>query len=141
MNERKPYPSDLTDPEWQEIDPLLPVQVTGRRRLYSQRELLDGVLYVARTGCSWRMLPHDLPPWESVYAYFRKLERLGLWQQINDHLRERVRLQAGREAHPSTIVADSQSVKTAEKGGHVASMVASGSKGASGKSQWIRWVC
>lgn len=117
MEQRKSYPTDLTDAEWKVIEPLLPVQRTGRPRKYSQRELLNALLYLTRSGCSWRMLPHDLPPWESVYAYFRKLLSLGLWEKINDELRERVRQEAGREPHPSTLVVDTQSVKTTEKGG------------------------
>lgn len=117
MEQRKSYPTDLTDAEWKVIEPLLPVQRTGRPRKYSQRELLNALLYLTRSGCSWRMLPHDLPPWESVYAYFRKLLSLGLWEKINDELRERVRQEARREPHPSTLVVDTQSVKTTEKGG------------------------
>lgn len=117
MEQRKSYPTDLTDAEWKVIEPLLPVQRTGRPRKYSQRELLNALLYLTRSGCSWRMLPHDLPPWESVYAYFRKLLSLGLWEKINDELRERVRQEAGREPHPSTLVVDTQSVKTTERGG------------------------
>ena len=126
MTNRPSYPTDLTDKEWAIIEPLLPVQRTGRPRKYSQREMLNAILYLLRTGCSWRMLPHDLPPWKAVYAYFRKLQTENRWQQINHHLREQVRLAAGREAHPSTLVADSQSVKTTEKGALEATMVASG---------------
>jgi putative transposase len=96
--------------------------------------MLNAILYITRSGCSWRMMPHDLPPWQAVYAYFRKLLREGLWERLNDGLREQVRQQAGREAHPSTLVVDSQSVKTAEKGGHAATMVASASRDASGIS-------
>ncbi len=119
---REPYPTDLTDKEWAVIEPTLPVATTGRPRKYSQRELFNAILYVLRTGCSWRMLPHDFPPWKTVYAYFRKLQKLGVWQQVNDELRQQVRVAAGREAHPSTLVADSQSVKTTEKGALVAMM-------------------
>jgi transposase len=120
MSERKAYPSDLSDKEWAQLAPLLPTHRTGRPRKYPERELLNAILYLTRTGCSWRSLPHDLPPWEAVYAYFRKLTDQGLWKRLNDRLREQVRLQAGREAHPSTIVVDSQSVKTTEKGGRAA---------------------
>lgn len=122
---KQPYPTDLTDKEWGIIEPILPVAQTGRPRKYSQREMFNAILYVTRTGCSWRMLPHDLPPWKAVYAYFRKLQKLRLWQQINDELRQQVRVAAGRETHPSTLVADSQSVKTTEKGALVAMMAAS----------------
>ena len=125
MKERPSYPSDFTDKEWAVIEPLLPVQKTGRPRKYSQREMLNAILYIVRSGCSWRMLPHDLPPWKAVYAYFRKLQREGVWLQVNRHLHEEVRLAAGREAHPSTLIVDSQSVKTTEKGDLVATTEAS----------------
>ena len=124
MMNRQPYPTDLSDKEWAVIAPHLPVPHTGRPRKYPEREMFNAILYVTRTGCSWRMLPHDLPPWKAVYAYFRKLQKLNLWAQLNDALREQARLAAGREAHPSTLIADSQSVKTTEKGGHVAMMAA-----------------
>ena len=126
MSERATYPTDLTDKEWAVIEPLLPVQRTGRPRKYSQREMLNAILYITRSGCSWRMLPHDLPPWKAVYAYFRKLQTTGLWRLLNDEVRQAVRVSVGREPHPSTLVADSQSVKTTEKGAHVAMMEASG---------------
>lgn len=119
---RQTYPTDLTDKEWAVIEPNLPAVQTGRPRKYPEREMFNAILYITRTGCSWRMLPHDLPPWKAVYAYFRKLQKLGLWQQVNDELRQQVRVAAGRDAHPSTLVADSQSVKTTEKGGLVAMM-------------------
>ena len=120
MNNRKSYPTDLTDNEWSLIEAILPIQKTGRPRKYSQREMLNAITYLARTGCSWRMLPHDLPPWEAVYAYFRKLESAGLWVKLNDQLREELRVELGREADPSVVIIDSQSVKTTEKGGLVA---------------------
>jgi putative transposase len=113
----KHYPTDMTDSQWALIEPLLPVQRTGRPRKYSQRRMLNAITYVLRTGCAWRMLPGDMPPWQSVYGYFRKLEDCGAWVRINDTLREAVRRRSGREAEPSTLVADSQSVKTTEKGG------------------------
>lgn len=126
MDQREPYPTDLSDAEWEVIEPLLPIQRTGRPRKYSQREMINALLYITRSGCSWRMLPHDLPPWQAVYAYFRKLTDLGLWEEINDRLRERVRQEADRETHPSTLVVDTQSVKTTEKGGHVVTTEANG---------------
>ncbi len=116
MTKRKAYPTDLSDKEWALLEPLLPTQRTGRPRKYSQREMLNAILYITRTGCSWRMMPHDLPPWQAVYAYFRKLMGEGAWEEVNDTLREAVRQQAGREAHPSMLIVDSQSVKTTEKG-------------------------
>ncbi|HEX3049007.1 MAG TPA: IS5 family transposase [Aggregatilineaceae bacterium] len=136
MSDRKAYPSDLSDGAWARLEPLLPVQKTGRPRLYPQREMLNAIFYLLRTGCSWRSLPHDLPPWEAVYAYFRKLSASGVWVQINDRLREQARVKEGREADPSTIIVDSQSVKTTEKGGLVATTATNGSKDASARLPW-----
>jgi putative transposase len=79
--------------------------------------MLNAVLYVARTGCAWRMLPHDLPPFTSVYTFFRRLQRKGTWERLNDALRAKVRQRAGREVETTLIIVDSQSVKTSEKGG------------------------
>ena len=81
------------------------------------REYLNGILYVLRTGCSWQMLPHDFPPFQTVKTYFYKLQRDGTWERVNDALRQQVRQQAGRAAEPSLLIVDSQSVKTTEKGG------------------------
>lgn len=120
MTDRKHYPTDLNDKEWALLEPLLPVQKTGRPRKYSQREMLNAIFYITRTGSSWRMMPHDLPPWQAVYAYFRKLIDNGTWQQINDDLRSRLRVKMERDPHPSTLIIDSQSVKTTEKGDLVA---------------------
>lgn len=84
------------------------------------RELFNGIYYVLQNGCVWRALPHDLPPWQTVYMYFRKLQRDGRWQRLNDALREDVRVGMGRQAQPSAAIIDSQSVKTTQKGGHAA---------------------
>lgn len=126
MSSRKRYPTDLTDEQWSLIEPLLPQQKTGRPRKYSQREMFNAIAYLMRTGCSWRMLPHDLPPWQAVYAYFRKLTDAQIWERINDELREELRIQLGRAPQPSVVVIDAQSVKTTEKGGLEDTMVASG---------------
>jgi transposase len=134
MSKNQAYPSDLSDKEWAVIEPLLPQQRTGRPRKYSQREMLNALLYLLRSGCAWRMLPHDLPPWQAVYAYFRKLENEGAWIRLNDSLRERERLRQGREAEPSTLAADSQSVKTTEKGGRAVLTVTKRSKVANAQS-------
>lgn len=96
----------------------------GRPPKYSRRELLDGIWYVLRNGIVWRALPHDFPPWQTVYWYFRWLQQQGLWQELNDRLREQIRVSEGRESEPSLLIADSQSVKTTEKGGLVATMEA-----------------
>jgi len=81
------------------------------------REVMSGIFYLVRSGCSWRMLPKDLPPWSTVHYYYQCFRRAGLWVKMNDALREEVRVQAQREAMPSAAIVDSQSVKTTEEGG------------------------
>ncbi len=124
MKNRKRYPTDLTDEQWSLIEPLLPAQKTGRPRKYSQREMFNAITYLMRTGCSWRMLPHDLPPWQAVYAYFRKLSDNQVWEKLNDELRAELRIQLERDPDPSVVVIDAQSVKTTEKGGPAATTAA-----------------
>lgn len=112
------YPTDLTDSQWKLIVPLLPRPANRRRpRTIPLREIVNGVLYVVRSGCAWRLLPHDLPKWQTVYTYFRLWRKAGVWQRIHDALRGKARRQAGRQTVPSAAVVDSQSVKTTEKGG------------------------
>jgi putative transposase len=112
---RKAYPSDLTDVQWLFLEPLLPAPSTrGRPREVDMREIINAILYVLRSGCAWRMLPHDLPPWQTVYGYFRRWRLAGRWEPIHDALREAVRLQEGRALEPSAAIIDSQSVKTTE---------------------------
>ena len=115
---RKPYPTDLTDEQWAKIEPLLPKRkATGRPPKYAKRELLNAILYSLRTGCSWRMLPPDLPPWKSVHEHFRLWRDDGLFERLNETLRMELRVQKGRNPQPSIVVIDSQAVKTTEKGG------------------------
>src|SRR5713226_10470483 len=103
MTKSRPiYPSDLNDTEKRLITPLLPKpQKMGRPREHEWFEILNAIFYVVRSGCAWRLLPHDLPPWKTVYHYFRLWRRNGLWEHVHTVLRERVRLQMGREAQPS----------------------------------------
>jgi len=123
---RKPYPSDLSDTEWEILKPLLPFpKGFGHPREVDFREILNGIFYVQRTGCQWEMLPHDLPPYSTVYGYFEKWQRKGVWQQMHDQVRQQLRLELGRPVDSTVAIADSQSVKSTEKRGRsTASMVA-----------------
>lgn len=115
---RKSYLTDLSDAEWEIIELHLPVaQHKGRPRKHSLREILNGIFYIARSGCAWRLLPNDLAPWKTVYHYFRVWRLDGTWERVNGALREKLRLAQGREAQPSAGVIDSQSVKTTGVGG------------------------
>ena len=122
---RKPYPTDLTDAEWAMIEPLIPqARPGGRPRSADMREVLNAIFYVLRGGIPWRMLPHDLPPWKTVYHYFRGWRMEGTWEEMNRALVERVRERQGRESTPSAGVMDSQSAKTTERGAYAATMAA-----------------
>lgn len=117
------YPSDLSDAQWMRLEPLLPpVRSGGRPRAHPLREVVDALRYVLRGGIAWRALPHDYPPWQTVYHYFRTWRMDGTWERLNDELRELVRERVGRNAQPSAAILDSQSVKTTEKGGRAATM-------------------
>jgi transposase len=117
MDERKAYPSDLKDKEWKRIEPFLVRGIMGRPMKHEARELINAIFYVLQTGCSWRALPHDLPPWQTVYAYFRKLQREGTWQRMNDVLRQDVRVQAGVTRNRAQPASTARASKRRKKGG------------------------
>jgi putative transposase len=110
------YPTDLKYSEWLLIAQFFPTPKRGRPRKWALWLIINAILYVTRTGCQWRMLPKDLPPWQTVYGYFRRWSKNGLWPQINDALVRQMRQQQGRAPQPSAAVLDSQSVKTSEGG-------------------------
>src|SRR5437660_6919229 len=111
----KPYPSDLTDAQWQLIAPLFPAaKPGGRPRKTDLRDVVNAVFYLNRESCTWRALPHDFPPWRTVYDYFADWKHDGTWGQVNDALRRQVRVAEGRPHTPTTASTDSQSVKATE---------------------------
>ena len=111
--ERRVYPSDVTDKEWAMLEPLIPAaKPGGRPQEIARREIVNGILYVLRSGCPWRLLPHDLPNWSTVYLYFRQWKLAGIWEQVNAALRREVRVCLGRDPEPSAAILDSQSIKT-----------------------------
>ena len=115
---RRPYPSDQTDEEWLVVEPLLPVKrPRGQRRIHSYRELIDGMLYLLREGVSWRALPRDLPPWQTVYSYWQAWQDDGTWKRLHDALMAADRETPGREPEPTAGVIDSQTARTTEQGG------------------------
>src|ERR687897_249140 len=115
---KRSYSTDLTDIEWECLEPHVPApRKRGRPRSHAIRKILDAVFYVLKSGCPWRLLPREFPPWETVYCWFRRWRMDGTWEGLNAPLRERLRLQLGRDAHPSAGVVDSQSAKTTGVGG------------------------
>lgn len=130
------YAGDLTDAQWEIVAKLMPVGIkSGQPRKWKVRVMLDAIFYVEKTGCQWRQLPKDFPPWKRVYnTYWRWRER-GVWQTLVKALREDLRVRAGRQATPSVAIIDSQSVKTASKGGNVDSTRVRKSRAASDTSR------
>ena len=129
---RKAYSTDLTDDQWRLLEPFVPAAKTGGRQAkYERREIVNALFYLTKNGCTWRNLPHDLPPWSLVHYYFWHWKQDGTWQNIHDRLREQMRQKLGRDPQPSAAILDSQSVKTTEKGGRAATTATRNSPGAS----------
>ncbi len=117
---RETYPTDLTDAQWAQVAALIPPEKPGgRHREVDMRAVVNGIQYLVRTGCQWRAIPHDLPKRSTVRHYYDRFRADGTWERVHDALRERVRVAAGRDPTPSAAVVDSQSVRSAGKGGPV----------------------
>jgi transposase len=111
--DRKAYPSDLTDEQWVLLEPLVPaLSPQAAYHVHARREIVNAILYVLRSGCPWRLLPHEFPAWGTVYSYFRRWQREEVWDQILRTLRMQVRRKQGRDEEPSAAIIDSQSIKT-----------------------------
>lgn len=119
MTSRANYPDDLTDDAWQLMQPFIQQQQSGkgRRAKYGQRAMLNAIFYLLRTGCSWRHLPHDFPPWQTVYTQFRTWKLADFFVKLNHYLRQQLRQKLQRPRSPSAAIVDSQSVKLTDRGG------------------------
>lgn len=119
-----PYPTDLTDKEWEVIEPLLPKakRGAGKKPKYSRRRMFDAIFYILKTGCTWRDLPHDFPPWKAVDSQYRRWKDKKVFESVHHHLRRSLRQLLGKNQEASVAIADSQSVKTTEKKGSVGLM-------------------
>lgn len=140
---RQEYPSDLTDEQWGIIVEAVgaPRTKRGRPRTYPLREIWNAIFYQAHTGCQWRYLPHDLPPWEDVWDHFCRWRDSGLIERVHDSLREKLRIKAGKQSSPSAAIIDSQTVKASQKGGLFPAMTREKrSRAASATWSLIHWA-
>lgn len=117
MHNSQSYPTSLNDKEWSLIEPLLPPPKKRGRPLQSRHDILNALLYQLRAGGAWRLLPHDFPPWQTVYGYFRRWRQSGLWLAIHDRLVRMVRVRAGKTPAPTAAILDSQTIKSADHAG------------------------
>jgi putative transposase len=118
---RLTYTTDLTDEEWQILAPLLPPEKSGGRpRKYPIHEVIHGIQYILRGGCAWRVMPHDLPQWQTAYQTWRAWRQDGTWLRMHDQLRDEVRTRMGRHPQPSAAILEAQPVNTTAKGGSTA---------------------
>jgi putative transposase len=116
---RKIYPTDLSDREWTRLQSYLPTpKAEGRPRTHSLRDVLDAIFYVLKSGCHWRLLPHDFPPWSTVYYHFRRFQLNGLWSFILKVVNAAERKRVGKDPQPTAAIMDSQSVKNVEESAH-----------------------
>lgn len=135
MGDRQAYSTDLTDGQWEIIEPFMPApKKRGKKRQVDLHEVVNGILYISRTGCQWRNLPHDLPAKSTVWDYFARFKKDGTWGRIVDALRRGVRVAAGREPEPKTAAIDSQTVPTHHQG---AESTVDGGKNVKGRKRHI----
>src|SRR3954464_3157177 len=122
---RKPYPTDLSDAEWTRLRSFLPTpKAEGRPRTHSLRDVLDAIFYILKSGCHWRLLPHDFPPWSTVYYHFRRFRLNGLWSLILKVLHAAERERVSKDPQPTAAIVDAQSVKPLEESAHPCVLVA-----------------
>jgi len=141
MDTRRAYQTDLTDAQWAQVGRFIPApEPGGRPAKYPRREIVDAILYLVRSGCQWRMLPHEFPPWKTVYGYFAAWKKDGTLDRLHDELRGDLRRAEGRQRQPTAAILDSQSVKTTERGGFAATTAVRRSTAASDTSSSTPWA-